>query len=559
MEYNIYLKRAETILEQRNPALFQLSLACCLKALELDPDNPKAYNKAGKLFKLLGNQPEALRSIRKALELDPGFTPARFELLHALLPILYEEETGISGARLAYQRQLSQLSRDIRLDRPQSISRAAQAVGRYPFHLAYQGYNDVALQRSYGQLVCRIQAAKYPQWSRCLPAPDMTRRRPVKLGIVSGFFHYHSNWKMRISGWLEQLDRERVEIYGYYTGKHPDDCTARARQLCAAFRENDFSVRGLSRSILADKPDVLIYPEIGMNRLAVKLSALRLAPVQCTTWGHPTTSGLPTMDYFLSSDLMEPPEAQDHYTETLVRLPNLSVYYSPPLAPGNPCADRRELGLEPGSVLYLCVQSLFKYLPQYDDVFPRIAKQMAKQTGNCRFVFLRGYLSTPLVKLFKHRLERAFARYNLDSGQYISVLPLLDGEKYFALNQVADIFLDAIGWSGCNSTLEAIDAGLPVVTLPGKMMRGRHSMAFLKMMGVTQTIAHSLNDYVNIAARLGQDSQWRGHIRERIDQNKHKLYRDMDSIEGLETFLETAVHNAAVHNAAGPSTEDPVC
>lgn len=105
---------------------------------------------------------------------------------------------------------------------------------------------------------------------------------------------------------------------------------------------------------------------------------------------------------------------------------------------------------------------------------------------------------------------------------------------------MGDVFLDSIGWSGCNTTLEAIACDLPVVTLPGPLMRGRHSMAFLEMMGLTDTIADSLDHYVEIAARLGSDAHWRKKIRARVAANKHKLYKDSKCITYLEEFLEKA-------------------
>ena len=75
--------------------------------------------------------------------------------------------------------------------------------------------------------------------------------------------------------------------------------------------------------------DALIYPELGMNETTLALATLRLAPQQLAAWGHPETSGLPTLDGFLSAELFEPPDAQDHYTEPLVRLPNLGVHCEP--------------------------------------------------------------------------------------------------------------------------------------------------------------------------------------------------------------------------------------
>ena len=92
------------------------------------------------------------------------------------------------------------------------------------------------------------------------------------------------------------------------------------------------------------------------------------------------------MDYFLSSDLMEPPDADAFYTEKLVRLPNLSIYYEP--VDTEPVAvTREELGLRQSATVFWSGQSLFKYLPQYDDVFVRIAREV----GDCQFVFLRHF------------------------------------------------------------------------------------------------------------------------------------------------------------------------
>ena len=69
---------------------------------------------------------------------------------------------------------------------------------------------------------------------------------------------------------------------------------------------------------------------------------------------------------------------------------------------------------------------------------------------------------------------------------------------------LCDVFLDSIGWSGCNSTLESLACNLPIVTLRGALMRGRHSAAILQMMGIGETIAGSIEDYIGIAARLGE-------------------------------------------------------
>src|SRR5689334_1246724 len=204
-------------------------------------------------------------------------------------------------------------------------------------------------------------AALFPS-PRLLPAaaPD----EPVRLGIVSGFFRRHSNWKVPIAGWLRGLDRKRFRIFAYHTGVERDAETDVAAALCERFIQGPRPLAAWRDAILEDAPHVLLYPEIGMDTVTAQLAAQRLARTQCASWGHPITSGFPTIDFFLSSDLMEPPDGEAHYTETLIRLPNLSIAYVPP--PARPVAlDREALGLRADAVIFWCCQSLPKYLPQH--------------------------------------------------------------------------------------------------------------------------------------------------------------------------------------------------
>jgi protein O-GlcNAc transferase len=507
------------------------------QALEIYPNYVKTYNNMGHVYHDLGKSEEAIQSFNKALEIEPDNTIARFGRCFSTIPVLYENAEEIPVRRDQYRLSLIKLKEDLLLGARAHIDTAAKAVGsQQPFLLAYQGYNNRELQSIYGDLVCKIQAKRYPQWSKIHPMPSITADENIRVGIVSGFFYYHSNWKIRIQGWVDQLDRNRFSIYGYYTGRKKDKSLEKARWSIERFREDCYSLERLSEIIRNDRLHVLIFPEIGMDPMTVRLASLRLAPIQCTSWGHPDTSGLPTIDYYLSSDLMEPPDADSHYTERLVRLPNLSVYYQPlEIQPAR--MDRSDLGLPQDAVLYFCPQSLFKYLPQYDQVFPRIAKQVDK----CRFIFIKYSKSSHLDERFLARLRNTFAEYGMCENYYVGLLPRLTPERYQAINRLCDVFLDSIGWSGCNTTMEAIANDLPVVTMPGDLMRGRHSYAIMTMMGVTETIAESLDEFIDLAVRLGRDSQFRSEIKEKISQNKHKVYRDTSCIKGLEAFLKEKV------------------
>ena len=99
------------------------------------------------------------------------------------------------------------------------------------------------------------------------------------------------------------------------------------------------------------------------------------------------------------------------------------------------------------------------------------------------------------------------------------------------------MFLDSLGWSGCNSLLESLAHDLPVVTMPGALMRGRHGSAILTMMDATETIANTVDEYVAMAVRLGRDMAWREVVKARMAANKHRLYGDRACIAALEDFL----------------------
>jgi protein O-GlcNAc transferase len=342
-----------------------------------------------------------------------------------------------------------------------------------------------------------------------------------------------------MKGWLSQLDRQRFRVFGYHTGISQDAETQAAVALCDRFVQGPLSIDGWRTEILADAPHILIYPEIGMDPIAASLAAQRLAAAQCNSWGHPDTSGFPTIDYFLSSDLMEPPNGQDHYTERLVRLPNLSVYCEP-IKPPSASIVRQDLGLRSTTIVYWCGQSLYKYLPQFDEVFPRIALAVR----DCQFAFIQHHQGVHINELFRQRLNRAFAAFGLKADDYCTLLPRLDAQKFVAATGLCDVFLDSINWSGCNSTLESLPHDLPIVTLTGPMMRGRHSTAILKMMGVTETIAETIDDYVSIAVRLGLDEPWRMAVKAKISASKGRIYFDKACISGLEKFLNDVVRSS---------------
>ena len=516
-------------MDRRDDAIAQYEAA-----IRIDPNAFMAHYNCGVALRGDARITEARAHFAQAFALKPDFLEAELALCMAELPALYETESQIVERRAAYAARLTKLSADV--EQARAPAQLADAIGSHqPFYLPYQGFDDSALQVLYGALVCKVMAARYatPPLPKP-PGPD----EPIRLGIVSGFFKQHSNWKIPIKGWLEHLDRNRFHVFGYYTGAERDAETDRAVALCQRFMQGPRSLDAWRRTILDDAPHVLLFPEIGMDQVSAQLAAQRLASVQCCSWGHPVTSGFPAIDYFISSDLMEPAGAAAHYSERLVRLPNLSIYYEPADVP--PAAiERAQLGLRESAVVYWCCQSLPKYLPQFDEVFARIATQVP----DCQFTFIEFGGGRGVTELFRARLDRAFKAAGLDAGHHCVFLPRLAPDQFVAAIGQCDVVLDSIGWSGCNSILEGLVHNLPIVTLAGEMMRGRHAAAILQMMDVRGTAAGTVDEYVSIAARLGRDGAQQIELSAEIAAKKHRVYRDRDCILALEAFLDAAVRN----------------
>ena len=435
---------------------------------------------------------------------------------------------------------LSRLIRETPLDSPDARRRALSGVASTThFFLQYQGQNDRDLQREYGGFLQRVMAAGYPQWASRPPMPALGASERIRVGYVSSFMRDHTVGQFLL-GWLEGHRRDRFEISCYHIGNDTDGVTDRIRARADMFHQLGGHLEAAAGRIAADPLHILVYTDIGMNALASQLAALRLAPVQCKGWGHPVTTGLPSIDYYLSSDLMEPDDAAAHYSETLVRLPNLALNYTPPPLPARPLT-RADLGLRDDAFVYLNSQSLFKNLPQHDDIYPRIAREVP----HAQFVFI-AHSRPAVTERFRHRLACAFDAHGLPADRFCHFTRRLDFQGFLSLNLASDALLDTLEWSGGKTTLEALGCGLPVVTCPGRFMRGRHAFAMLRMMGIARTVAADKDGYVRVAVELAHDPGLLAEMRSRVAERRSRLYGDSRFIEALEDFYTGVVSGKSI-------------
>lgn len=525
--------------------------------LELQAGTVDIYLELNQALWQMGAHSEAIAILRQAIVHHPTSEPLYFELILKLtrqgntedsiqvaeaacqalpqsytlrlvkgltLPYIYDSVEEIELYRDRYLTELQTLLNTTLLETAEQRQQALTGISRFAsFYITYQAQSMLEPQQMFGQLVHRIMAANFPHWVQPLPLPPVTDK--IRVGFLTHYFHAYSG-TLWLTGWLRHLDRTQFEIYCYYIGNQPDSTTQEFQQFSDTFRHIPGDIEPIAAQVLQDQLHILVFPEIGMDPQTVQLAALRLAPVQCTAWGHPVTSGLPTVDYYLSSEFMEPSDGQNHYTETLVRLPRLGIAYPRPIVPAL-TKPRSAFELSEDAIVYFCGQAPFKYLPQHDELLVRIAQQVP----TAQFVFLR-------ADVLRSRLQRAFASAGLQAEQYCIFLPALPRADYLMLNRLCDGFLDTIGFTGGNTTLDAIACGLPVITYPQAFMRGRMSYGILQALGITETVATSTAHYIELAVRIGCDRAWRNDLSERMLLAQTEVFDDQTCIPALAKFWQ---------------------
>jgi len=538
----------------------ETAIATYREAVALPDPSPQTHCAFANALWTSGRCAEAFEQLLKALALDGNNAMARWKLAMSHCQPYYGTESEIEASRRAFAASLADLQVWFRASsRPEAYA----AVGStQPFFIAYQPFNNRELLSQYGRL-CSDWMASMPREAPMAPSTHGSVQvgsgsRKIRVGVVSAHIRDHSVWNAITKGWLSQLDRERFEVWLFHLGRTSDEETARARQDVAHFEDKPKNLQAWVRTIGEARVDVLIYPEIGMDALTTQLASLRLAPVQAGSWGHAETSGLPTLDLYLSADDLEPLDAQDNYSERLVRLPNLGVYLEP-LSPQIVTPDLRSLGLPGDEPLLLCPGTPFKYSPLSDRVWARIAKGL--QTGGGRGGWtritdrLRGRRHGRLVffrsgneamdQLLAQRLRRAFAAERVDFDAHVCLIPYLDRPRFFGLMQCATLLLDTIGFSGFNNALQAIETGLPVLAREGDFLRGRLASGIMRRLGLPELVATTDEEFIDTAVRLAFDTARCRELRVEITQRRDRLYHDVEPVRALERCLTEVVGRSA--------------
>ena len=491
----------------------------------LQPRNVDFWENLGLSRQFIGKIQEAESAYATALELAPSLA-LRCKMATLISPIV----PSIEAMLLERQKMDQTLDAILAMVGKEPVIDDPMAAALWTnFYLAYHGMPNKALQVK----TARMYRAAIPSLE--FVADHCVKPRPAKgkirIGLISQFFYNHSIGRTS-RGFFSELSRGNFDVWAIFIGPTVDDDYSRfIRQHADHSVVVPQDLKSARAAIAAAELDILFFQDIGMEPFSYFLAYSRLAPLQCVSFGHPDTTGIPTIDYFISNDLYETGEAQDHYSEKLHLLSNVGTlaYYDRPQLPVQH-KSRTDFGFSTADHIYLCPQNLFKIHPEMDALLGAILRND-----------LRGKVVMVCAKI-SHWTEMLRARWREsipDVADRVIFLPRMGSADYLSLIAASEVMLDTVHFNGMNTSLEAFSQGTPVVTWPGEFQRGRHTQAMYRKMGIAECIANSAQAYVDIALRIANDTAYRASLHARILERCDCLFQERRVIAEFErSFIE---------------------
>lgn len=421
----------------------------------------------------------------------------------------------ISHGKSEIQYWREQLAQEIENLLSQPVPNAFELPLTTPhFYLAFQGLDDRELLNQLAAL-----------YQRLLPFSNersFSAQTVKRVGVVSHHFANHSVMHCFLP-LLYQLNLAGFELFLFATPGLVGDTVTKELGQWAHLKHLPNDLRQAHHTMLHAELDLLIYLDIGMDAFSYFLAFGRAAPYQCVLSGHPVTTGIPTIDYFISSELLESPEAQAHYSEKLVCLPDVLVHYEFPQQ-AIPLKSRAQLGLPEQGNLYICPMTLFKIHPDFDPLL----QQILVRDPNAQVILFR---QPP----FQQELQARFSQTIPLHSERLHFIPWASSSDFLQILAQANVVLDSIHFGAGNTAYLCLAAGAPMVTWPAAFLRGRVTAGLYRQMGLLDCIATDFEDYVEKALRIAQDSSYRQQLSREIEQRRGVVfYND----RGIEAFID---------------------
>jgi protein O-GlcNAc transferase len=459
------------------------------KAVALRPDLVAAHNNAATLMRTLGRIDEAETRLRRALEIEPHHS-ATHNNLGTVLKDAGRIEDGIACYREA-----------LRCD-PDNVVAHSNLAYALTFSAEDPQTPLEECRRWSAQHEARYRATRQPH---ARPG-DEDRARRLRIGYVSPDFRNHCQ-ALFMMPLLSHHDHARFEIYCYSTVARPDDVTARLKGHADIWRD----VRALDDDQLAqqirdDRIDILLDLTMHMSDARPLLFARKPAPVQIAWLAYPGTTGIEAIDYRLTDPWLDPAGSDRYYSEQSIRLADSFWCYDPSISSTKP-ADMPEVNALPASangfLTFGCLNNPCKLTGRTLQMW----RGVLHEAGNARLLLMAPQGSA------RTRLLERLASHGV-GGERVRFVPFQSRADYLRTYHEIDIGFDTFPYNGHTTSLDASWMGVPVVTRVGATAVGRAGLSQSMNLGLAELVAHSDEQFVEIALQLARDLPRLARLRE---------------------------------------------
>jgi protein O-GlcNAc transferase len=495
------LGRAKALRELRR---FDAALETLERCLAVDPRSAEAHHNRATVLLELQRLEEAVVSYDRVLQLDPTSAETHYGRGIALAELGRHETAATSFARavelvpnfpyaLGGWVQLKLLLCDWTewAGNVDQIAASVQQGDRAIIPFALLAFCD--------STAAQLQCARVYVADSFPPAapPIWTERRrgagPIRVAYLSADFRDHPVTQL-LAGVLERLDRERFETIA--VALRPLDGSALGQRVKAAAgkfldvgRESDAAVAQLMRTMQVDVAVDLQGFTLGTR---AGIFAHRAAPIQVNYLGFPATMGAEYIDYIIADSVVIPAEAEGGYAEHIVRLPDCCLPYDNQQLIAADTPSRAEAGLPPAGFVFCAFNNQYKITPAMFDVWMRLLRETPKSV-----LWLRAAGPTVIANLRREAAARGVAAERLVFAPRVAAM-----EDHLARHRLADLFLDTSPYNAHATAINALWAGLPVLTCQGTTFAGRVGASLLRAAGLPELISGNLQEYEQLALTL---------------------------------------------------------
>jgi protein O-GlcNAc transferase len=484
-----------------------------LAAYRVSPD----HGPAAAMAALLAEQEDHLQEARSIYSRLANAGELLWNLRQAcVIPTILPAESFMDECRQSIRHALEK-TRD--LPTPRSIDDLVTIGLMPPFNLSFHHRDDRSLREAFSNSMRELMRIERSA------GPTTTRRSRPRIGFFCGA--NPRAFIRSLGGVIAGFDPSLMEPLILCVPSLTSRLKDQARNIGATLVSLPDQPSKMIDAIRGLDLDLLIYFEIGTTAAGYLLAHHRLAPIQIATWGIQVTSGIDNIDYYLSSDLLEAPGAEAHYSERLIRARTL-LTVMPSFPVWRNSVSKERLGLPHRGTIYLCPQQLGKFTPRFDHVLAEILRQ--DPTGH--LVITQGNIPALSTRLLE-RWQRSIP----DVVERVRFVPQAIGDNYLHLLAAADVVLDPIDFAGVNTTYDAFSQNKVLVTLPSSFQRTRYAAGCYRLMDISEPVATSMDDYVAKAVRFGRYPDARAEFEKLLRDRTPGLFFRWEAASEMQQIL----------------------